>query len=87
MFFSHTAGSLGSSVWGVLGHVARTRFSLCFPFAIALCVFSVAVVLGSFHPFFLMVLMAKDTGSSRSKSRAAEWLEPYNNSLKTCSTE
>ena len=30
-FFSHTAGSLSASVWGVWGHVACTRFSFCFP--------------------------------------------------------
>ncbi len=34
-FFSHTAGSLGSSVWGVSGHVRRSRFTLRLPSAIA----------------------------------------------------
>ena len=29
-FFSHAAGSLGTGVWGVSGHVAHVGFSFCF---------------------------------------------------------
>ena len=49
--------------------------------------FLVAAVLGHFHRLFSAVADGEDSGGSRSKSRAAKRLEPYNKSPKTHSTE
>ena len=63
-FFSHAAGSMGSSAWGVSGHVRSSRFTLRLPSDIA-------------WPFSCLP-MAKE--KSRPKTCASKRLEPYNKS-------
>lgn len=53
-FFSHTAGSMGSSAWGILGHVTRSTFTLCLPSAVAWHLF----LIGTFSTLFFVTCLS-----------------------------